>query len=110
MRATLKWLGLSCEPVRVWVASYPRSGNTLTLLTLRDVFGIGRIAAVYSDSAQWSFVRDPERIPPRVEWHPPAELLRLPPEGFLEALRERDETFFVKTRMPAMADEPEPAL
>ena len=35
--------------VLVWVASYPRSGNTLTLLTIRDVFGVKELGRIVAD-------------------------------------------------------------
>jgi hypothetical protein len=95
----------------VWVASYPRSGNTLTLLVLRDVFGIGRIGSVYWDGL--GLGPFPQGLPPAMDaapWAPCPELRRLESETLLEELRARPESYFVKTHRRSEASDPGPAL
>lgn len=98
----------------VWVASYPRSGNTLAMLVLRDVFGVGRLGAVYGGKQiVWHFIRDPGLIPPQTgsaEWKPPEEFAGLGSEPLLDAVRARPEPYFIKTHRIAMATDPAPAL
>jgi hypothetical protein len=99
----------------VWVASYPRSGNTLTMLTLRDGFGIGSLGAVYHGAeVHWEFIRDQETVPPTLEapsrWQPPAPLARLKGDALLDALRDQPEPYFMKTHLASRASDPAPAL
>ena len=95
----------------VWVASYPRSGNTLTLLVLRDVFEVGGLGADFNDDL--SLGRLPERgLPgsaPR-PWNPPAELEGLTGDELLDALRQAPEPYFIKTHRVKRATDPAPAL
>jgi hypothetical protein len=89
----------------VWVASFQRSGNTLTLRTLADVYGINRI---YTRHEDLKFFNDRGwRIP---RYKVPEELVGLENDELLEALRARPETFFVKTHWPVYAPDPAPAL
>ena len=95
----------------VWVASYPRSGNTLTLLVLRDAFGIAHLGADFSDDL--SLGRIPERALPgndAIRWRPPPELEGLEGDALLDALRERPEPYFVKTHRLSRAADSAPAL
>jgi hypothetical protein len=76
----------------IWVASYPRSGNNLCLLqTLRAVF------RVTTGALQ--------------NLHPLLSSLSLEPDGDpLAALREHEETIFLKTHRVADAEDPNPAI
>jgi hypothetical protein len=96
--------------VLVWVASYPRSGNTLTLLTLRDVFGTGRLGADFDE--QFQLGRIPQKALPGEgpEWELPRALEGLTGDDLLDALRERSEAYFIKTHRLARAADPAPAL
>jgi Sulfotransferase domain len=76
----------------VWVASYPRSGNNLcSRQTLRSVFG-----------ATTGAVENPQMLTPRLELDPEADPV--------EAMREHDETIFLKTHRIADANAPDPAI
>lgn len=98
----------------VWVACYPRSGNTLTMLVLRDVFGISRVAAVYGRQVTWGFAGNLEELPPTLEsaasWQPPEELANLRDDDLLDALRQHSESYFVKTHLRSKAADSAPAL
>lgn len=94
----------------VWVASYPRSGNTLVLTVLRDVYGTTRLGTALQEDRLGLELRPPD-LPPGSGAS--AEPFRLPPElaglanpELVEALRELPETFFIKThRLAESADE-----
>jgi sulfotransferase family protein len=75
----------------VWVASFPRSGNNLCLLTLSKVFG-----------AQTGSVLNPESLVARLSLDPDEDLRA--------ALRDLDETVFVKTHRVAAPGDDDPAL
>lgn len=75
----------------VWVASFPRSGNNLFLLTLRRVFGATTGSAL-----------NPSSLISRLSLDPDADLV--------PTLRERDETVFVKTHRLADPGDRDPAL
>jgi hypothetical protein len=95
----------------VWVASYPRSGNTLTLLVLRDVFEVGGLGADFNDDL--SLGRLPERGLPGSAphpWNPPAELEGLTGDELLDALRQAPEPYFIKTHRVKRATDRAPAL
>lgn len=96
----------------VWVASYPRSGNTLTTLTLRDAFGIGRLGG-YFRRDDLNLDRFAQDLPPKLlepPWRPPARLRGLPVTDLLDALRREPDLFFVKTHRLSAAEMPDPAL
>ena len=86
----------------------PRSGNTLTLLIIRDVFGVkdlGRV--VVEDLDLGHAVRQaPDRSPSR----PPSDLHGLRGKDLLEAIRDRPEPFFIKTHRLVKAADAAPAL
>lgn len=95
----------------VWVASYPRSGNTLTLLVLRDAFDIPRLGADFREEL------DLGRLPARAlpggtprAWRLPSDLRGLTGDALLDALRARPETYFIKTHRVERAGDPAPAL
>jgi hypothetical protein len=97
--------------VLVWVASYPRSGNTLTLLVLRNAYRIGRLGADFEEDL--SLGRLPARALPGTEtssWRPPPELEGLAGDQLLDALRVLPEPYFVKTHRVSRATDPAPAL
>ena len=73
-----------------WIASYPRSGNTLTSRTLADVYGINRFWSIYNEHLFMKGWRGRG-------FEPPENLDRLPHDELLEALRERPEPYFVKS-------------
>ena len=94
----------------VWVASYPRSGNTLALLTLRDVFGIVRLGTVHRNRLGLAGL---PHLPPsaaRPPYEIPPDLINLPNDTLLSALRRRREPFFIKTHRPADASDQAPAI
>ena len=93
----------------VWVASYPRSGNALTVLTLEDVFGEWRIGTVTASDLRLGRMRHP-LVPGGAPWQPPPELRALRGSELLDAMRARPEPFFVKTHRLAEAPDPAPAL
>src|SRR5919201_965837 len=68
----------------VWVASYPRSGNALTMLALQDIFGEPRIGTVTAGELRGG--------------------------ELLDAIRERPEPFFIKTHRLSEAADPAPGL
>jgi len=95
----------------VWIASYPRSGNTLTVLTLHDVFGIRGMGAIWDDDLALGQLRHrlvPLREAPK--WQPPPDLDGLTGEALLSALCDRPELYFVKTHRLSDATHPAPAL
>lgn len=95
----------------VWVASYPRSGNTLALLVLRDVFDIPRLGADFREDLDLG--RLPARALPGTPargWRLPQDLEGLTGDVLLDALRARDETYFVKTHRIKRAGDSAPAL
>jgi hypothetical protein len=96
--------------VLVWVASYPRSGNTLTMLVIRNVFGIGRIGTALQPDLDLG--RLGRALPSQADgaWTPPVELTRLPKDELVEAIRASDETFFIKTHRLAEARDLAPAI
>lgn len=75
----------------LWVASFPRSGNNLFLLTLRRVFGSTTGSALNPSSliSKLSLDRDADPV---------------------AAAREREETVFVKTHRLAAPDNRDPAI
>ena len=75
----------------VWVASFPRSGNNLCLLTLSKVF-----------DAETGSVLNPESLASRLELDPDADLRA--------SLRELDEMVYVKTHRVADPEDVDPAL
>jgi hypothetical protein len=99
--------------VLVWVASYPRSGNTLSLTVLRDVHGVARLGSALNkrhlgleatpdDLPRGSALAAPFELPPELEDMENPQLL--------EELRARPEAYFIKThRVRDSADEA-PAL
>jgi hypothetical protein len=93
----------------VWVASYPRSGNALTMLTLQDVFDEGRIGTVTASDLKLGEMRH-ELIPGGTAWSVPPELRELRGGELLDAIRERPEPFFIKTHRLREASDPAPAL
>jgi Sulfotransferase domain len=93
----------------VWVASYPRSGNALTMLTLQDVFGERRVGTITADDLRLGDMRD-ERLPGGRPWRPPPELRGLRGGELLDAIRARPEPFFIKTHRLSEASDPARAL
>lgn len=75
----------------VWIASFPRSGNNLCLLTLSKVFG-----------ARTGSAMNPRSLASELSLDPDADLRT--------ALRELDETVFVKTHRVAPRQDDDPAL
>jgi hypothetical protein len=75
----------------VWVASVPRSGNNLCLLTLRRAFGATTGSAL-----------DPDPLISRLSLDPEVDLRA--------AVRERDDTIFVKTHRLPRPDDGDPAV
>src|SRR5918999_1204055 len=76
----------------VWVASYPRSGNNLcSRQTLRAVF-----------RATTGAVENPDSLVARLSLDPDADPV--------EAMREHDETIFLKTHRIVDANAPDPAI
>lgn len=97
----------------VWVASYPRSGNTLTTLTLRDAYGIGRLGAYFGKEEDLRLGRFARELYPQLDeapWRPSPELCSLPRAELFEAVRERPEPFFIKTHRLDQAKTPDPTL
>ena len=92
----------------VWVASYPRSGNTLALLTIRDVFGVKELGRVVADDLDLGNVV--RQAPDRSAYRVPSELHGLRGEDLLEAIRDRPEPFYIKTHRLAEAADAAPAL
>ena len=88
----------------VWVASHQRSGNTLTLQTLHDVFGINRFCTIH-DPDLW--LKGGDRSD---SYDVPEELEALDHDAKLEAIRERPEPFFVKSHRVEDSEDPSPAL
>jgi hypothetical protein len=88
--------------VLVGVASYPRSGNTLTLRTLYDAFGVNRFCTVHEPDL-WMRKRNRG-------YEIPAELDGLEGSELLEALRERPEPFFIKSHRRKDSEDAAPAL
>lgn len=86
----------------VWVASYPRSGNHLTMQTLREAFGINRFGTGHGNKVWMGSMNAGYEIPPELE--------DLGKEELLDALRDRPEPFFIKTHRPEHAEDPAPAL
>jgi hypothetical protein len=96
--------------VLVWVASYPRSGNTLALLTLRDIFGVERLGTVHREHLGLKGLPHLPPNPAREPYEIPPELADLPNEELLAAVSERSEPFFIKTHRPTDASYPAPAV
>ncbi len=94
----------------VWIASYPRSGNTLTMMALRDVFGIGRIGTVMGKDLDLGQLQ--RALPPanREVWSPPTELANLSRTEALERIRASEDAFFIKTHRISEAEDPAPAI
>ena len=89
----------------VWVASFQRSGNTLTLRTLREVYGFSPFCSIHKDRLfmlGWRWGED--------GYEPPPELRRGSKAKRLEALREWPETFFIKSHRVVDSEDPAPAL
>jgi hypothetical protein len=98
--------------VLVWVASYPRSGNTLTMLVLRDVFGVGELGRIVAeDLGLGRFARSlPPPVTPRPPYRLPPELKGLTGPALIDAVSERAEPFFIRTHRLVDARVPAPAL
>lgn len=94
----------------VWLASYPRSGNTLTVMTIQDVFGIRRIGTIAKADLSLGRLRN-ELVPsPTPPWDVPAELINLRGDELVAALEQRPEPFFIKTHRLSEASTPNPAI
>src|SRR5436189_5718536 len=93
----------------IWVASYPRSGNTLTMLTLEDVFGEHRIGTIAAADLKLGEMRH-ELVPGGGNWKPGPMLRGLRGRKLLDALRGRPEPFFIKTHRLSEASDRAPAL
>jgi hypothetical protein len=92
--------------VLVWVASYPRSGNTFLTITLRDAFAVAERGTVFEESLGLARLESLRPAPYRL----PPELRGLGNDELLEALRERPEPFFIKTHRVRDAAEPSRAI
>jgi len=79
----------------IWLASYPRSGNTLTRIMLNDVFGAA-VPSIYEEDRTQQEYNWGDLLPPTAS-HRPADLTR---EQFLEYARSSPDVFFVKTHAP----------
>ena len=92
----------------VWIASYPRSGNSLFRITLRDAFGVDRIGNVHRPDLALGYVADR----PREERDAalPPEFAGLARDELLEAVRERPEPYFLKTHRLADSADPSPCI
>ena len=89
----------------VWVASFQRSGNTLTFRTLRDVYGQNPFCSIHKERLfmkGWRWKGDGYEVP--------RELKGLPKDEKLEALRARPEIFFIKSHRVIDSSDPAPAL
>ena len=91
----------------IWVASYPRSGNTLTRVVLRTVFGLGNHVVLTPDGLVEGMprVKLPEARPVKEANLPELSLPRQ-----MAWMRDHDETFWVKTHRVRDANTPDPAL
>jgi hypothetical protein len=99
--------------VLVWVASYPRSGNTLALTVLRDVYGVERLGSALNRDRLGLEVLPPDLPPGSARSGPfrlPDELAGLANSELLEATRDRPETFFIKTHRLRESVDPAPAV
>ena len=82
----------------VWLASFPRSGNTLLRTILKQTLGVGS----YSD----------ELVHPIVGLTETAKdgfghlVMKEPWEAFYERAKESEKTYFVKTHLPPRDDQP----
>jgi hypothetical protein len=85
----------------VWLASYPRSGNTLVRLLLHHCFGVDGTYSVHPDVNLDN--------PSDVAWAGVVGHLELPAGG-LAALRFTDGYHFVKTHDPRLATSAHPAI
>ena len=95
----------------IWVASYPRSGNTLTLLTLHTAFSVDAIGA--ASASDLGVGRHLQQLLPavvRAPWPLPAELHGLEGDELVAALKRRPEPYFVKTHRRLDAGDDAPAL
>lgn len=88
----------------VWVASYQRSGNTLTLQTLHDVFGVKRFCTIHASNL---WLKGVDRSG---SYETPEELAGLERAELMEALRARPEPFFIKSHLLESSADPAPAL
>ena len=86
----------------VWVASFPRSGNTITMRTLYEVYGIHRLC---SYARKGLFMQEYEGEKGR-----PEGLEGRNNDELIDQLRELDEAYFIKTHAPKHAEDPAPAL
>ena len=89
----------------VWVASFQRSGNTLTFRTLRDVYAQNPFCSIHKERLfmkGWRWKGEGYVVP--------RELKGLSKEERLEALRERPEVFFIKSHRIVDSADPAPAL
>jgi hypothetical protein len=94
--------------VLVWVASYPRSGNSLFRLTIRDAFGIGEVGNIHRNDLALGYLGDKVGTGERA-YAPRPELVGLDRHDLLGAIRERPEPFFIKTHRLRDALDPAPA-
>ncbi len=88
----------------VWVASYPRSGNHLTMQTLFDVFGVNTIGSFTHSGVLF---RTMTRSNP---YDLTDDLVGLSNEQLLEAFRDHPDTFFVKSHARRHSRDPAPGL
>lgn len=103
--------GLDCPAVIVWVASYPRSGNHLFLLTLRDRFGVDALGVIVEEDLRLGRPPGlPERPPKMAPWQLPPGFRGLLGPDLLNAVRERPEPYFIKTHRLAEAPDRAPAV
>ena len=97
----------------VWVASFPRSGNTLVLTVLRDVYGVERLGSALNRDRLGLELLPPD-LPPgsarRAAFRLPPELADLANPELLEAARDRAEAFFIKTHRVGDSADPAPAI
>ena len=95
----------------VWVASYPRSGNTLTLVTLRDVFKQKSIGTIFREDLELGRLLDRIAAPDPDGTHSADDAQRgLAREQLIDELRTGPELHFVKTHRLEDARDPAPAL
>jgi hypothetical protein len=91
----------------VWVASYPRSGNTFTRVVLRNAYGVGN-HVVFTPNG---LVEGMPRVKlPTARPVKEAGLPDLPLPRQLGWMRDHEETFWVKTHLVRNANSPDSAL
>ena len=90
----------------IWVASYPRSGNNLFMITLRDAFGVAERGTVFEEGLGLGRLSSVRAAP----YQMPRELQGLANDDLLDVIRERPEPYFVKTHHICHAVDPAPAI